>query len=93
MMKILVVGYYFHLEYFLTLDHIGLEISKRYSCTFNLMTPKLHDIGYHRGIKAITFLGNRPSFKLLWHSEIVTYGNQMGKSLKCAISSEWLAVE
>ena len=47
---------------------MGLEISKRYSAySFSvysfLMAVKLYeDIGYHRGIKAIAFLGHEPKF-------------------------------
>ena len=44
---------------------MGLEISRRYfSYSFHLMSAKLYEgISYHGGIQAITFLGNRPSFK------------------------------
>ena len=52
------------LKYLLTQDHMGLQISKRYSYRFHPMSVKRYeDIGYHGGIKAITFLGDRPSFK------------------------------
>ena len=59
---------------------MGLEISKRYSShSFHLMSAKRYeDIGYHGAIQAITFLGNRPSFKMLWHFEILTW-DSMGK--------------
>ncbi len=59
---------------------MGLEISKRYSsCNFHLMSVKLYEnIGYHGGIQAVTFLGNRPSFTNLWHFEILTW-ESMGK--------------
>ncbi len=41
-----------------------LAISKRYSYSFHPMSIKLHeDIEYHGGIQAVTFLGNRASFK------------------------------
>ncbi len=51
---------------------MALEISKRYSYySFHPMSVNLYeDIGYHGGIQAITFLGNRPSFKnfvVLWN--------------------------
>ena len=50
------------------------------------MSAKLYeDIGYHGGIQGITFLGNRPHFKLLWHFEILTWGS-MGKPKICNIS-------
>ncbi len=42
---------------------MGLQMSKRYSYSFQTMSAKFHDVGYHGGIQAITFLGNRPSFK------------------------------
>ncbi len=43
---------------------MGLEISKRYSYTFDLMSGKLHeDIDYHGGIHVVTFLANCPSLK------------------------------
>ena len=51
-----------HFEIFVQ-DYMGLEISKRYSShSFHPIQAKLYeDIGYHGGIQAITFLGNRPS--------------------------------
>ncbi len=53
------------MKFLLIQDHMGLEISKRYSYSFHLMLAKLYeDIGYHAGIHAIAFLGNRPSFKI-----------------------------
>ncbi len=58
---------------------MGLEISKRYSYSFHLMSVKLcENIGYHGGIQAITFLGNRPSFKNFVALEILTW-ESMGK--------------
>ncbi len=43
---------------------MGLVISKRYSSSFHPMSAKLYeDIGYHGGIQAVTFLGNRQSLK------------------------------
>ena len=47
------------MKFLLTQDHMGLEISKRYSShIFHLMPAKLYeDISYHGGIQAITFLG------------------------------------
>ncbi len=44
---------------------MGLEISQRYSSySFHPISAKLYeDIGSHSGIQAVTFLGNRPSFK------------------------------
>ncbi len=67
------IGYYFFgdlqnfyctLKFLSAQDHIGLEISKRYSSyRFHLMSTKLYeDIAYHKGMQAITLLGNRPSF-------------------------------
>ncbi len=43
---------------------LGLEISKRYSSySFHPISAKIYeDIGYHGGIQAVTFRGNRPSF-------------------------------
>ncbi len=60
---------------------MGLEISKRYSSySFHLVSAKLYDdIGYHGGIQAITFLGNRPSLKASWHFETLTL-ESMGKA-------------
>ncbi len=48
----------------LTQDHMGPDISKRYSSySFHPMSAKLYeDIGCHSGIQAITFLGSRLSF-------------------------------
>ncbi len=68
---------------------MGLEISKRYSCSFHPMSDKLYeDIGYHGGIQAITFLGDRPSlfvFLKMCRFEILTW-ESMRKILKCVIS-------
>ena len=46
---------------------MGLEISKPYSSySFQPMSAKFYeDSGYHGGIQAITFLGNRAIFKHL----------------------------
>ncbi len=55
---------------------MGLGISKRYCLySFHPMSENLYeDIGYHGGIQAITFLGNRPSFFFkLWHFESLTW--------------------
>ena len=63
-----------------------LQISKRYSCSFHPMSGKLYeDIGYHGRIQAITFLGNRLSFKnfvTLWNFTM----RVNGKMLRCGIS-------
>ena len=49
---------------------MGLDIPKHNSYIFHPMSAKLHeDIGYHGGIQAITFLGNRPRFKNLTCSQ------------------------
>ncbi len=45
---------------------MGLETSNRYtSYNFHPMSIKLQEDheAYHRGIQAMTFLGNQPSFK------------------------------
>ena len=53
-----------HLKCLSTQYHMELEISKCYSCSFHPMSAKLYeDIRYQGGIQAITFLGNRRSFK------------------------------
>ncbi len=54
-----------HLKFFLTQDHMGLEMSKRYcSSSFLQTSAKLYeDIGYHGAIEAIYFLANWPSLK------------------------------
>ncbi len=68
----------------LTQDHMGLEISKCYSYSFHPMSIKLHeDIGYHWGIQAVTFLGNRRSSKkivALWN---LINGNQWENHKMC----------
>ena len=55
---------------------MGLGISKHCSpYSIHLMSAKLCEgIGCYGGIQAITFLGNRPSFKTLWHFEIFIMG-------------------
>ena len=48
------------MNFFLTQDHMGPEISKHLSYSFHPMSTKLcEDIGYH----GVTSLGNWPSFK------------------------------
>ncbi len=65
---------------------MGLEVSKDYSYSFHLMSVKLYeDIGYHGGIQALAFLGNRPRFKIVWHFEILTW-DSMGKPKMWVIS-------
>ncbi len=44
------------LNFFLAQNHLGLEMSKRYSYSSH------REIAYHRGIQAITYLDNKPSF-------------------------------
>ena len=95
------IGYYFFgdlqnfyctLKFLSAQDHIGLEISKRYSSyRFHLMSTKLYeDIAYHKGMQAITLLGNRPSFtkfKTLWNNI------SQWEKLKCVISRKQLIKE
>ncbi len=79
------------MKFFLTLEHMGLEISKRYSSySFHPMSVKRYeDIGYYGGIQAITFVGNRPIviFKKMWYFEI------WESNLKCGISRKRLIIE
>ena len=72
---------YATLKFLLTQDHMELEISKRYfSHSFHRTPSKLYEnIAYHRGMQAITFLGNRLSFANGWRFEILTW-ESMGKS-------------
>ena len=50
------------------------------------MSAKVYeDIGYHDGIQAIIFLGNRPSIKKMWDFEILTW-DSMGKTKMWNIS-------
>ncbi len=52
------------------------------------MSAKLYeDIGYHGRIQTITFLGNRPGFKKMWHFEILTW-ESMGKPKMWNISKK-----
>ncbi len=86
---------------------MGLEISKHYSYSFHPISAKLYqDIGYNRGIQAITFLGwcgykggiqaitilgNQPSLNF-W--ELWNFNMRAnGKIVKCAIFWKWLTVE
>ena len=82
------------MKFFSTQDHMGLEISKRFSSySFHLMSAKLYkDISYHGGIQTITFFGNRPSFKnfvVLWNFNM---GSQW-ENLKCGISRKQLIID
>ncbi len=44
---------------------------------FYPISIKLYEgIGHHGEIQAVIFLGNRPSFKILWHFAILIYGTQ-----------------
>ncbi len=57
-----------------------LKVSKCSAYSVHLFSAKFYeDIGYHGRIQAITFLGNQPSFKNLWHFEIWTW-DSMGAS-------------
>ncbi len=80
-----------HLKFFSTQDHMGLQLSKRFSSySFHLMSAKLYeDISCHGGIRAVTFLGNQPSFVALW---ILTC-ESMGKPKMWILSRKWLMVE
>ncbi len=57
---------------FLTYDHTGLQISKRYpSYSFHLISAKLYeDIGYHGVIQAANFLDTQSTFTtfMVWKS-------------------------
>ena len=49
---------YVSLTFLVTQEHMGLEISKRYSYNFHPIPAKFYeDIGYHGGTQVITFLG------------------------------------
>ncbi len=52
-------------------DDMGQYFQKCYSYNFHPMSAKLYeDIGYDGGIRAVTFLANRPSVKnivALWN--------------------------
>ena len=63
------------LKFFLTQDHMELEVSKRYfSTSFNQMWSKLYqDVAYHGGIQAITFLVINQVLQNLWHFELLTW--------------------
>ncbi len=62
-----------------------LEVSKRYShYSFHLISAKLHeDIGYHRWIQAITFLGDRINLKQEVQGAFTLY------LLTCQIKEYW----
>ena len=52
------------LKFFKAQEHMGLGISKRYSYSFHLISATLYeDIEYHSRIRAVPFLGSRPSIK------------------------------
>ncbi len=70
-----------------------MEISKLYSHSFHSISAKLYeDIGYQRGIQAVTFLGNLPSYKRFVTLCSFNMGVN-GKIMKCAISWKRLTVE
>ncbi len=85
--------FYGTLKFLLTQDHMGLEISKRYSSySFYPISSKLYEaIGYHDRIQAVTFRGDRPSLKkwALWNFNM----GVDGKVLKYAISWKRLTVD
>ena len=71
-------------KFLLTQDHMGMEISERYSpCSFHPMSIELHEaIGYSGGIQAIIlFFAIGQVLKILWHLEILTW-EPMGKYSK-----------
>ncbi len=53
----------------------GIFKTLQYSPTFFISCQPnfMRALGYYGGIQAITFLANRPSFKNLWHLEILTW--------------------
>ncbi len=56
MINILVIDYYYKINNCMALWSTGYS--------FHPISAKVYkEIGYHGGIQAITFLGNRPSFK------------------------------
>ncbi len=69
-----------HLKFFLTHNHMELEILKRYfSNTFLRIPSKLYeDIAYHKGMQTITFLAIVQILQNVWHFEILTW-ESMGK--------------
>ena len=70
-------------------------MSKRYFSNYVLRIPsKLYeDIAYHRGIQAITLLGNRPNLtKFMVLCEILTWESLWG-NLKCEISRKRLIIQ
>ena len=75
------------LNFFLTQDHIELEVSKCYFFySFNQVWSKLYgDIAYHGGMQTITFLGNRPIYKKIVALRNFNMGVN-GKMLRCGIS-------
>ncbi len=82
------------MNFLLTQDHMGLEISKRYSSySFHPMSIKLNDyICYHAWMQGIAFHGIWPSVKsfvALWNFNLA----DNRKIIKCAISGKQLAVE
>ncbi len=81
------------MNFLLTQDHMGLEISKCYSHSFHPISAKPYDgIGYHSGIQTVTFVGNRLSVKILWqlwYFKLVV----IGKNVKCAVSWKRMIVE
>ncbi len=78
------------LNFFLTQDYMGVEISKCYSSySFDPISVKLYeDIAYHGRIAAITFLVNRQLFRKkcgtlkFWHfSCLILLGSVWGHSV------------
>ncbi len=78
---------YTTLKLLLTLDHMGLEISKSYSSyNFHSMSIKLQeDIGYHGGIQAVLFLQIVQVLKMLWHFKILRWESVVKYHKMCNI--------
>ncbi len=67
------------MKFLLTQDHMGLEISKRYSSySFHLMSAKFYkDIGLPWELQAITYCQSVLSFKIflaLWNFNMLVNG-------------------
>ncbi len=61
------------MKYLLTRDHMGLEISKRYSSySFHGRQPNFN-VAHHGGMQGIIFLVSRPRLKKMLHFEILTW--------------------
>ncbi len=80
------------MKFLLTQNHMGLEISKRYSYSFHwIWTNFMRNMVVIWEYKGMHILANCQNLNILWHFEMLTGVN--GKKLRCGIYWKQLMIE